>query len=117
MNGLIIEESLTDKDALIAVEITKTESWQANNAAAYQPHTWTALSFSVDDEKADQATETLKNALKRGWYVNASTGLHVYVIFPDRIFKYVKGDKAVRKNAKEYGRSQGIPESQLDWSE
>ena len=117
MKGLIIEQSLADRIALQSVEITNTESWRAENAAPYQPFSWTALSFRADDKQADQVAGILKKALKKGWYINASTSLHVYVIFPDRIFKYIRGDMRGRKNAKEYGRRLGIPESQLDWSE
>jgi hypothetical protein len=41
----------------------------------------------------------------------------VYVIFPDKVFKYRKGDKVQRSAAREYGRSLHIPDSQLDWEE
>ncbi len=117
MNGLIIEQSLADPQALKHVQVTKTEFWQSSNAAPYQPVAWTAQSFTVADEQAQAVSEALRLALKPGWYINPSTALHVSVIFPERIFKYIQGDQHQRENAREYGRSLGIPEAQLDWRE
>lgn len=118
MNGLLLKESLADSNVLELVNVTKTESWQVSNAAAYQPTTWTALSFEVEDSQADAISGKLSRALKpQGWYINASTDTHVYVIFPGKVFKYRKGDSLQREEAKRHGRSIGIPESQLDWSE
>jgi hypothetical protein len=118
VNGLLIKESLADIHVLELVHINKTESWQVNNPAAYQPAMWTALSFEAEDSQADAIAEKLSQALKlQGWYINASTAMHVYVLFPSKVFKYRRGDSIQRDEAKRYGRSVGIPESQLDWSE
>jgi hypothetical protein len=118
VNGLLIKESLADTSALALVHITKTELWQASNTAEYQPVLWTALSFEAGDHQADTIAEKLSEALKpQGWYINASTVAHVYVIFPNKVFKYHKGDSIQRAEAKQYGRSIAIPEYQLDWSE
>jgi len=118
LKGLILKESLEDARVLALVHITRTESWHVNNAAQNQPATWTALSFEADEDQADSLTGQLSRSLNaQGWYVNASTTTHVYVIFPGKVFKYRKGDAARRESAKRYGRSINIPESQLDWSE
>jgi hypothetical protein len=118
VNGLLIKESLADTNVLELVHITKTESWQASNTAEYQPVLWTALSFEAVDHQADTIAKKLSYALKpQGWYINASTIAHVYVIFPNKVFKYRKGDSIQRAEAKQYGRSIDIPEHQLDWSE
>ena len=118
MNGLLIKESLADTHILELVSITNEETWQASNTAVYQPALWTAISFAVADDQAEAIAEKLSQALKpQGWYINAATAAHVYVIFPGKVFKYRKGDSLQRMKAKEYGRSLGIPESQLDWSE
>jgi hypothetical protein len=117
LNGLLLKESLTDTDILDLLRITKTESWQVANAAAYQPTTWTAVSFEVEESQVDIIVEKLSRVLKPKWFINASTTSHVYVIFPYKIFTYRKGDSQQRGLARQYGRSLGIPESQLDWSE
>ena len=118
LTGLLLQESLDDLRVLDLLRITKTETWWVGNAANGQPSVWTALSFEADSSQADAVAEALSRALKaQGWFINASTETHIYVIFPHKIFKYPKGDGAQRAAAREYGRSIGIPESQLDWSE
>jgi len=118
LKGLLLEESLADSDVLHALRVTKTETWQVQNAASNQPAVWTALSFEVDASQADLIAQRLSRSLKpQGWYINASTSDMVYVIFPNKVFKYRKGDIAQRAAAREYGRSLEIPDSQLDWSE
>jgi hypothetical protein len=118
LKGILLRESLQDADVLGLLPITRTETWQVNNAAAYQPTTWTALSFEADAEQADLVSQALSRALKpQGWYINASTASRVYVIFSDRVFVYRQGDRGQRAAAQEHARSLGIPDSQLDWSE
>ena len=118
LKGLLLEESLEDPGVLDLLRITRTETWQASNSAAFQPDTWTALSFEADERQAGALAAELSRSLKPlGWYINASTATDVYVIFPNKVFKYRKGDRVRREEAKRYGLTVGIPESQLDWSE
>lgn len=118
MNGLLLRESLADLSVLDLLRVTRSETWQAQNAAACQPPVWTAMSFEADDDQADFLAEKLSLALKpQGWYINASTSEWVYIIFPQRVFKYPPGDVSLRAAARQHGRSTGIPESQLDWGE
>jgi hypothetical protein len=118
MKGLLLKESLADTNVLDLVRVTQTESWQVNNAAADQPTIWTALSFESEDSQSDAIADAMSRVLKlQGWYINASTDMYVFVIFPNKVFKYLKGDSIEREEAKRYGRSIGIPESQLDWGE
>jgi len=118
LNGLILKESLEETSVLDLLRVTRTETWQVSNAAAYQPNAWTALSFEADERQADTLAEALSRSLKpQGWYINASTMADVYVIFPNKVFKYRKGDRVRREEAKRHGLNIGVPESQLDWSE
>ena len=118
MNGLLLKESLTDMTVLELVQITRTETWQVSNAAAYQPAIWNAIYFEAEDSQADVFAGRFSEALKpQGWYLNASTAMDVYVVFPGKVFKYPRGDTLQREAAKRYGLSIGIPASQLDWSE
>jgi hypothetical protein len=52
-----------------------------------------------------------------GWYANFSTSDEVFVIYGGRVFRYARGDAEGRANAQQYGRTCGVPEPQLDWSE
>jgi hypothetical protein len=115
--GLLLKESLSDLTLLDALRITKTETWQVSNAVAWQPATWTAVSFEADDDQADQLSEKMSRALKPMWYINGSTDEMVYLVFPGKVFKYHKGDADQRAAAQEFGRLIGVPDSQLDWSE
>lgn len=118
LTGLLLKESLQDTFILDALRITKTEVWQVQNATPNQPSIWTALSFETDDSQADMLAEAMSQALKpKGWFINASTEEHVYVMFPRQVFKYRKGDNEQRSAAVEFGRGCEIPEQQLDWSE
>jgi hypothetical protein len=118
MNGLLLKESLADTSVLDLVHVTTAESWRVSNAAEYQPKIWTALSFETEDSQGDAIADVMSRALKlQGWYINASTEMYIFVIFPNKVYKYLKGDSIKREEAKRYGRSIGIPEDQLDWRE
>ena len=117
LSGLLLKESLSDLSLLDSLQITRTETWQVSNAVPGQPSTWTAVSFAVDDAESDGLAEQMSLALKPMWYINGSTEEMVYVIFPGKVFKYRMGDALSRAAALEFGRSLGVPESQLDWGE
>jgi hypothetical protein len=116
-SGLLLKESLQDDGVLDLLCVTRTEVWDVQNAADWQPQRWTALSFEGEGDRADEVAQTLSRAMKPAWYANFSTETHVYVIFEDRVFKYVKGDAKARTEAQAYAISAGIPESQVDWGE
>lgn len=117
LRGLLIKEGLKDESVLSALQITRTERWDVKNAAAFQPPTWTAISFEGDAGQADAMAEALSQALKPDWYCNMATEEHIYVIFGGKAFKYRPGDPQGRAEAQAHGRSVGVPESQLDWGE
>jgi len=113
--GLLLLESLKDGGVLDLVKVTKTEVWDVGNAVDWQPERWTAVSFEGESNRADKVAEAISRAMKPAWYANFSTEAHVYVVFEDRIFKYVKEDAWGRAEAQAYAISAGIPESQVDW--
>jgi hypothetical protein len=115
--GLLLKESLNELSLLDSLQITKTETWQVSNAVPGQPTTWTAITFAAADSEVDELAGRISLALKAKWYVNGSTDVLVYVIFPGKVFKYRKGDAEQRAAAQAFGRSVGIPEGQLDWDE
>jgi hypothetical protein len=118
MKGLLVKESLADTRILDLLQVTKSESWQVSNAASYQPTVWTAISFETDASQSDAIADKLSHALKaQGWYINASTETHVYVIFPNKVFKYLKGDSIAKGEAARYALFIGVPQDQLDWVE
>ena len=118
LTGLLLKESLIDLNILGCLRITKTETWNVANAAENQPSVWTAMSFEVEDAEADAVAEELSHALKSpGWYIDARRDVWVYVIFPQRVFKYQRGDRVDQVEAQTYAQAIGIPLSQIDWGE
>lgn len=116
--GLLIKEGLRDETVLKHLTVTKTEAWDVENAEGGQPKQWTAIYFGVDKEKIDEVAEQLSHSLKpKDWYLNISGEDSIFCVFPGKVFEYKRGDTEKRIEAIEYGKSVGIPESQLDWSE
>ena len=52
-----------------------------------------------------------------GWYADFTSSDHHVVVFAGRVFRYRRGDAAAQAEARAYGRSLGVPDHQLDWSE
>ncbi len=116
--GVLLKESLADETVLDLLKITKTEKWDVSHATKNQPKVWHAMWYEDDAEKAKQVANILSQSLKQGeWYTNFTANDQVYVIFPRKVFVYTKGDEVRREEAKEYGRSIHLNESQLDWTE
>jgi len=118
LTGLLLKESLQDENDLDLVRVTKTEVWDVTNAAPSQPEVWTALIFEAEEQRADEIAAAFSHALKpEGWYLNFSFDDQLYVIFPRKVFKYLRGNQRVHQQAIRFGRALNIPESQLDWGE
>ncbi len=115
--GLLIEESLKDERVLDHLQITRTEVWDAQGGAAFQPSIWTAIWFEGDACRADAVAEMLSQSLHADWYCNIATERHSFVVFGGRVFKYPRGDERGRAEAQAYGRTLGLPEKQLAWGE
>lgn len=116
--GLVLKESLENASVLDQITITKTEVWHPKNAAPHQSKTWTATSFEIEEEKADNLAEKFSQVLKpKGWYISMSTNIWRWIIFPNKVFKYKKGDAKSREDAMKFGRGVDIPEAQLDWED
>ncbi len=80
---------------------------------------WTLLDFEVSDEDASSLADVLAASLDRegGWYADfGNADLH-WVVFADRVFRYVPGDEQARQEAIAYGLGRGVPLEQLDWEE
>ncbi len=118
LTGLLLKESLQDESVLDLVRVTNAETWNVTNAAPSQPQAWTAVRFEAEGLRADEIAAAFSHALKpEGWYLNFSFDDKVYVIFPRKVFKYMRGNRRARQQAIHFGQALNIPESQLDWAE
>jgi hypothetical protein len=83
----------------------------------FQPKIWTAISFEGSAAQADEIADKLfKNYITRVVCQLFIAGGYLRH-FPQKIFKYCKGDQLARNEAQQFGRDMGIPEPQLDWGE
>jgi hypothetical protein len=119
MVGTLIAESLQVGAVIRGVTLTATRVERADlgDIDAGQPLAWTFVDFEVADEDAERLASALEASLDRrgGWYCDYRNDHETFVVFPGRTFRYPRGDDAGRAAAAEYGRSVGVPASQLDW--
>lgn len=119
--GYVLAESIRPGARLEGVPLTLTriERYPVKNATPDQPSVWTTIEFEFAEEEAERVADALAKVLDEhgGWYTDFAAGGERFVIFAHRIFRYAAGDKTVRAEAEAYGRSVGVPDSQLDWGE
>ena len=119
LEGALIAESLRVGAKLddLALTVTTISRADLGDVSAGQPRTWTFIEFEAPDTEAERLTGALEGALSRvgGWYCDFRNDTETFVVFADRSFRYERGDRDGRAAAVEYGRSVGVPESQLDW--
>jgi len=119
LEGALIAESLRVGAKLddLALTVTTISRAELGDVSAGQPRTWTFIEFEAPDADADRLVRALEGALARigGWYCDFRNDAETFVVFADRSFRYPRGNRAGRAAAVEYGRSVGVPESQLDW--
>lgn len=121
VTGVLLGESIRVGATLSGVPLRIREVRRARLAEPgdNQPDVWTHILFEADDETAEPLAAALADCLAPhgGWYCEFGTGTDKYVVFAGRVFRYPRGDAAGRAEAAAYGRSVGVPEPQLDWSE
>lgn len=116
--GVIIEESLENKDVLKKVKILSTEVEKVTKE--HQTpwlSQWTLHTVEITGNKAKTVAEEISKSfdLMHGgsWYADFKNNTHHYIIFPDKVFFIDRENKEEYAEAKRYGISLGIPERQL----
>jgi hypothetical protein len=120
LKGGLIGESLRSGLNLDDVPLTvhRIERIAAPHPVGGQPGVWTLVTFTADEKCADVIAERFSAALDGpGWYIDFHTETEVFVVFPNRVFRYARGDWAGRSAAADYARAGGVPDAQLDWDE
>lgn len=116
--GLILKESLESTDFLMddRIKITKEESWNVGKRAVdWQPKVWTAIYVEGSAEDIEDVAKIVSTSILDKWYANLSDSTTEYVIFHRKIFSYAKRESDKKQEARNYGKSIGVPEHQLDW--
>lgn len=119
-NGVIIEESLTDKSVLNDVTIisTKVEPVTEKHKTPWVKQ-WTLHTVEISDDKAMEVADKISKALDKDhdWYADFKTETEHYVIYTGKVFHITdRSDKKQYDEATEYGISIGIPDYQVDFS-
>ena len=120
LRGGIICESLKPGTVLEGYDlrITRWSRFGVSDATEWQPSTWTLIEFEADADTSDALAQRLcKDLDAPGWYANWNTPDESVVVFPERVFRYKRGDKAGRRKAEKYGGDCGVPKTQLDWDD
>jgi hypothetical protein len=120
IRGAILAESLKPGTGFNGhgMRIIRCARFKVTGAADYQPPVWTLIEFEAPASSGDSlASELADSLLNPGWYANWNSDTEATVVFPGKIFRYLRGDQVGREEAKEHGRSVGVPEPQLDWTD
>jgi len=117
--GIIIEESLADKDVLQKVKIlsTEVEPVTAKHQTPWLKQ-WTMHTVEIAEDRADQIAAALSQALEpeHNWYADFKNKDYHFIVYRGKYFKVDRHRPDLYQTAKEYGVSLGIPEYQVDFS-
>src|SRR3989344_6350870 len=120
-NGVIIEESLANKDVLKKVKIisTKVEKVTDEHQTPWLSQ-WTLHTVEVPENEAQVIAKEISKSLDyshdSSWYADYKNNTHHYIIFRDKIFYIDRKNKEQYDEAKYYGISLGIPEHQVNFA-
>jgi len=118
--GVIIEESLENKDILkeVAILATKVEQVIEKHKTPWLKQ-WTLHTVEITEDRADEIAEKISKSLdsKHGgsWYADFKNDKFHYIIFRNKTFKVDLNNPKYR-DATEYCIKSGIPWYQLDFS-
>ncbi|MBN2095757.1 MAG: hypothetical protein JW727_06945 [Candidatus Aenigmarchaeota archaeon] len=117
--GVIIEESLEDKEILQKVKIIKTvvEKVTAKHKTPWIKH-WTLHTVEVPENRAEAVAKDLSKALdsRHDWYADFKDEHTHYIIFKSKVFLIDRTRREQYEEATKYGISLGIPKYQVDFS-
>ncbi len=117
--GIIIEESLENKNVLQKVKIinTKVEEITEEHNTPWIKQ-WTLHTVEIPENKADEIAKELSKSLdsQHNWYADFKDEKIHFIIFKNKVFKIDRTNKEQYEKATKYGISLGIPEYQVDFS-
>lgn len=119
--GVIIEESLENRDVLKKVKIISTEVEKATEEHKTPwLSQWTLHTVEIPGSEAEEIAEKISQSLDRehggSWYADFKNNTAHYIIFRNKVFKIDRGSKKQYDEVVKFGASLGIPDYQLDFS-
>lgn len=116
--GVIIEESLENKDILKEIKILgkKVEKVTKKHKTPWLKQ-WTLCKVEINADKAAKVSTELSKCLEstHNWYADFKNDRLHFIIFRNKIFRIDRDSKEQYEKAKNYGVSQGIPEYQVNF--
>lgn len=116
--GVIIEESLENKDVLKHINIlsTKIEQVIEKHKTPWLKQ-WTLDNIEISESEAENVALEISKSLesKHSWYADFKNKTTHFIIFRNKIFKIDRTNKDQYDEAKEYGISLYIPPYQVDF--
>ncbi len=117
--GVIIEESLDDKSVLEQVNIveTKVEPVKEGHKTPWLKQ-WILHTVEISEDQAEEIAEKISHSIEKehpAWYADYKNDEFHFIIYPNKVFKVDLHNPILYKDAKEYGISLGIPESQVNF--
>lgn len=116
--GVIIGESLENKDVLKKVKIlkTKVEKVLEKHKTPWVKQ-WTLYTVEIPENETEKIAEELSRSLdsEHNWYADFKNNTRHFIIFRNKIFNIDRQSKEQYNQAKQYGISLGIPEYQVDF--
>lgn len=118
-NGVIIEESLENKDILkdLTILSTKVEQVTDEHQTPWLKQ-WTLHTVEIPEGGGEGIAEKLSQTLdsQHAWFADFKNEKFHYVIFRGKVFKVDRSKPEQYKEVTNYGISLGIPDYQLDFS-
>lgn len=117
--GIIIEESLENKDILKDIQISSTEVEEVTEEHKTPwIKQWTLHTVEIPEDEVDTTAEKVSEALdsQHNWYADFKNNEYHYIIFRNKFFKIDRSKKEQYDEAVKFGISLGIPDYQLDFS-
>ena len=116
--GVIIAESLNNKDVLKEVKIlsTKVEKVIKKHKTPWLKKL-TLHTVEINADKAAKISEELSKCLEseHNWYADFKNDKLHFIIFRNKVFRIERTSQIQYDAAKNYGISLGIPEYQVDF--
>ena len=116
--GIIIEESLENKDILKKIKIlsTKIEPVTKKHRTPWLKQ-WTLYTVEINADKVAKIATEISKCLEsaHNWYADFKNGELHFIVFRNKVFRIDKTSKEQYDQVKKYGISLGIPEYQVDF--
>ncbi|MFH1631276.1 MAG: hypothetical protein ABIA21_03610 [Candidatus Aenigmatarchaeota archaeon] len=117
--GVIIEESLENKEILNKLNIIKTKVEKVTDKHKTPwIKQWTLHTVEIHENQAESVSKKLSKSLdsEHNWYADFKNDLTHYIIFRNKVFKIDRSKKEQYDEATRYGISLGIPDYQVNFS-